>query len=103
DIPNEPESQDRFRNPIEDWLYVKKPKRPTAPTIPSNLTEWLMVNNFNAAITVKESILIETFIDDQLSLREVFLDEVPEIQDEINEFIEAEWNPFAAEYQRVKK
>ena len=103
DIPNEPESQDGFRNTIEDWLYVKKPKRPIAPTLPNELKDWVVVNNDDLTIKLKESIIKEEFIDEQLSLTEVHLEDFPDIQNEINQFIEEEWNPFVAESQRGRK
>lgn len=103
DIPNEPESQDGFRNTMEDWLYVKKPKRPVAPVLPTGLKDWVVVNNYDLTIQFKESIFKEEFIDEQLSLTEVFLEDFPDIQNEINQFIEEEWNPFVAESQRVRK
>lgn len=103
DIPNEPESRDNFRNRIEDWLYVKKPKRPVAPALPIELEEWVVINSFELTTTVKESTVKEEIIDDQLSQTEVFLEDLPKIQKEINQFLEQEWNPFVVESQRVKK
>lgn len=102
DIPTEPETSDAFRNLTDHWLYVKKPKHPKAPDLPVELIDWIVTDNYNLTINVKESILKEAIIEQQLEITEVFLKDLPEIQNKIDNFIQEKWDPYKAESERVK-
>lgn len=103
DIPNEPETSDAFRNSSDDWLYVKKPKHPKAPNLSNELSDWVVIDTYELTITVRESIHKEEIIDEQLEFTEVFLKDLPETQNNIDNFITEKWDPFVAESERVKK
>ena len=48
-------------------------------------------------IQLPEVLRMDTYpLNEQLSLTEVHLEDLPDIQNEINQFIEEEWNPFVA-------
>lgn len=103
DIPNEPETSDAFRNSSDDWLFVKKPKYPKAPDLPMELSDWIVIDTYDLTITVHDSILKKEVIDEQLEFTEVFLKDLPETQNDIDNFIQEKWDTFIAESERVKK
>ncbi|WP_067724577.1 AAA domain-containing protein [Oceanobacillus damuensis] len=103
DIPNEPECIDAFRDNTEDWLYVKRPKHPIEPKLPTKIKDWVTTDNRNYSYKIQKSILKENVIDEEVVETEIFLSDLPEIQMEIDHFIEEKWDAYAIESKRARK
>ena len=101
-IPNEPECKDAFRSHTEDWLYVKKPVKPIAPTIPAPLQEWLTTSLKDYTCTSHNRIVRAIYEQEERVEKEFFLKDFPVIQQQIQQFKLGVWEPYAVEAQRVQ-
>ncbi len=102
-IPLENECLDAFRNDSEDWLYVKKPKFPTSPAVPLEIQEWVIINSNRGTISVNKSTIVKSGITDDGDqvTEEIFLKDLPHIEEEIKKFQNNLWKPYREEYDRV--
>ncbi|AOV07394.1 AAA domain-containing protein [Sporosarcina ureilytica] len=103
-IPEEIECIDCFRNNFDDWLYVKKPITPTQPDIPETISEWIIVNPTLGTLIINESITISSTSsdDNEPQTEEIFLKDMPHIDEQIEAFENDVWIPYITESERVK-
>lgn len=86
---------------IENWLTVERPGRPDPPPVDEELIQWINIPQWqNSAIDVPEllsSILNPVWSADEPTAEPKFLelDNYPHIQDAWDEYIQAEWWPWA--------
>ncbi|MBE1555652.1 AAA domain-containing protein [Sporosarcina limicola] len=102
-IPLEIECLDAFRNDLDDWLYVKKPKFPTLPVVPKEIQEWIIIDSSRGTISVNNSIVVKLGKTDEGEqvTEEFFLKDLPDVVNEIKQFQDNLWNPYREEYERV--
>ncbi|MDN4608197.1 AAA domain-containing protein [Sporosarcina highlanderae] len=103
EFPNGAECIDAFRTDMDDWLYVKKPLFPTIPKVPESLKEWVVIER--TKIHVYESIFIENDLvdEDETEKKEIYLKDLPDIQNEIQLLKDEVCTPYFKEYERVNK
>lgn len=102
-IPLEIECLDAFRNDSDDWLYVKKPKLPTLPVVPEEIQAWIIIDSNRGTISVNKSIVVQSSMtdEDEQVTEEIFLKDLPELEEVIKQFQDDLWKPYRKEYERV--
>jgi very-short-patch-repair endonuclease len=110
EIPEEPEcnfvgfagpDDDGGETVIENWLAVERPERPDPPAVSEDLIPWLNKRQWqDSSIEVPEldpRILNPDWDDENPEAQPQFLDleDYPHIQDAWEDYVEAEWWPWA--------
>lgn len=88
------------KDPAEDWIELRKPKRLPHPTEPKDLELWIdkesLLDSSNETPRLLNSVILNIGTEEAPETKILQLAENPKIQQSFNEYVSAKWKPWAA-------